>query len=83
MSDDDVAPEQLKQGRLPEGAAIGIIVGPLTAVHADRIVVGGRTVHLRPSMRCDYPVGTDLKVTYWERDGWLEANSIALMLTFR
>ena len=49
--------------------ARGVVVGPLTEAHPDRIVLGDRIVFLRDGMTCTYPPGTPLEVVYTEQDG--------------
>jgi hypothetical protein len=56
--------------------AHGIISGPLAEVHSDRIVIGLRTLHLRAGESCDFAIGTGVEVTYTERDGRKNVNSI-------
>ena len=61
-------------------AAIGVIVGPLSQVHADRIVIGGKTIYLRS--RVAWAPGMHVKVTYAEQNGRAEAVSLTLLETF-
>jgi hypothetical protein len=50
--------------------ARGVTYGKLTESHSDRIVVGdGGVFYLPEGMTCTYPLGTQLKVIYTERDG--------------
>jgi hypothetical protein len=46
-----------------------VIFAPLTAVHADGIVVDGQTLYLRDGKTCPHPLGTALEVAYVETDG--------------
>lgn len=68
-------------GRTP--TSNGVIVGPLLEVDADRIVIAGEAVYLRPGMICDYGPGTVVRVTYVERGGRLEVTGITRADTFR
>ena len=46
----------------------GVILGPLTEVYPDRIVVGARTLFLRDGEACRYEIGMGLEVIFTEQD---------------
>ncbi len=47
----------------------GVIIGPLSELHADRIVVADRHLFLRDGEACRYVVGVVLEVSYTEVNG--------------
>lgn len=47
----------------------GVILGALTELHSDRIVIGDRTLYLRNGEAVDCQIGMVLEVVYMERDG--------------
>ncbi len=47
----------------------GVILGPVTELHPDRIMVGGRTLYLRDGEAFDCEIGMVVEVVYLERDG--------------
>jgi len=46
-----------------------VIIGPLSELHADRIVVADRHLFLRDGEACRYVVGVVLEVSYTEVNG--------------
>jgi hypothetical protein len=55
----------------------GVTYGKLTEAHPDRIVVGdGGVFYLPEGTTCTYPLGTQLKVVYTERDGRKHVESV-------
>jgi hypothetical protein len=46
-----------------------VILGALTEVHPDRIVIGGRTLYLGDGEAFDCEIGMVIEVVYVERDG--------------
>jgi hypothetical protein len=46
----------------------GVILGPLTEVYPDRIVVGARILFLRDGEACRYEIGIGLEVIFTEQD---------------
>jgi hypothetical protein len=62
----------------------GIVYGSLVERHADHIVLsGGARVFLEETVRCDFHLGTYLKVTYVEVDGRKVARGISPSDSFR
>ncbi|HTI56908.1 MAG TPA: hypothetical protein VMC04_21920 [Verrucomicrobiae bacterium] len=63
----------------------GIVYGSLVERHADHIVLSGgaRVFLLDDAVRCDFRVGTYLKVTYTEVDGRKVARGISQSDSFR
>jgi hypothetical protein len=62
----------------------GVVYGSLLERHADHILLGGGAqIFLDDGMRCDFRVGTYLKVTYTEIDGRKLARGIAQSDSFR
>jgi hypothetical protein len=62
----------------------GVVYGSLLECHADHIVLGGGAqIFLDDGVRCDFRVGTYLKVTYTEIDGWKVARGISQSDSFR
>ena len=56
----------------------GVVYGSLLERHADHIVLGGGArIFLDDGVRCDFRVGTYLKVTYTEIDGRKLARGIS------
>jgi hypothetical protein len=57
----------------------GVVYGTLLERHADHIQLSGGTqiFLLEDAVRCDFPVGTYLKVTYTEIDGRKVARGIS------
>jgi hypothetical protein len=54
---------------MPTPQMHGVILGPLTEVYPDRIVVGGaRTLFLRDGEACRYEIGIGLEVIFTEQD---------------
>jgi hypothetical protein len=54
----------------------GVILGPLTALHPDRIVIGDRTLYLPDSQTFDCEIGMMLEVVYTEWNGRLDVQHI-------
>ena len=62
----------------------GVIYGSLLERHADHILLrGGAQIFLDDGVRCDFRVGTYLKVTYTEIDGRKLARGISQSDSFR
>ena len=53
---------------MPTPQMHGVILGPLTEVYPERIVVGARTLFLRDSETCRYEIGMGLEVIFTEQD---------------
>jgi hypothetical protein len=56
--------------------AQGVVLGRLRARLPDHTVVGDLVLLLTGGTRCNYPIGTVLRVTYAERDGMKEASRV-------
>jgi hypothetical protein len=56
----------------------GVMVGLLSEVHADRIVVGQMPFFLTDGMPCRYFTGTYVQVVYIEQDGRRTVKHVAL-----
>lgn len=62
----------------------GVVYGSLLERHADHILLGGGAqIFLDDGVRCDFRVGTYLKVTYTEIDGRKLARGISQSDSFR
>jgi hypothetical protein len=63
----------------------GVVYGSLLERHADHILLGGGAKIFLPDdgVRCDFRVGTYLKVTYTEIDGKKLARGISQSDSFR
>jgi hypothetical protein len=57
--------------------ARGVVVGRLTEVHSDRIVIGSATLYLRDGASCTHVVRMTLGVVYTEQDGRRYMDSVA------
>jgi hypothetical protein len=76
---DPASSSQPGLGEEPTRIAHGVIFAPLIESHPDRIVVGSRTIFLRDGKTCTYALGTNLEVSYTERNGRAETERITVV----